>query len=108
MRAPVIGDEHHAVARQLARQRHRLIRIADVVAYDQLDSLAEKAALGVEILDRQLGAALIALAGPGLDAGHRASNANPDLGLRRRSPKRRNRDDADDEQSRADHTRAPK
>ena len=75
------GDEDDAVARQLARQRHRLIGVAEVVADDQLDLLAEHAALGVEILDRHLGAALIPLAGPGVDAGHRAGRADPDLGL---------------------------
>ena len=47
------GDEDDAVARQLARQRHRLIGIAEVVTDDQLDALAEHAALGVQILDRK-------------------------------------------------------
>ena len=65
------GDEDHAVADQLAGQRHRLIGVAEVVADDQLDVLPEHAALGVQILDRQLGAALKPLAGPGVDAGHR-------------------------------------
>ena len=77
------GDEDDAVAGQLARQRHRLIGVAEVVTDDQLDTLAEHAALGVEILDRQLGAALKAIAGPGIDAGHRGGHANPDLGRRR-------------------------
>ena len=52
------GDEDDAVARQLTGERHRLIGVAEVVAHDELDLLAEDAALGVEILDRHLGAAL--------------------------------------------------
>ena len=52
------GDEDHAVADQLAGERHRLIGVAEVVAHDQLDTLAEDAALGVEIRDRHPGAAL--------------------------------------------------
>ena len=67
VRAPVAGDEDDAVTDQLAGERHRLIGIAEVVAHDQLDFLAEHAALGVEVLDRHLGAALIPLAGPGVD-----------------------------------------
>ena len=41
------GDEDHAIADELARQRHRLIGIAEVVARDQFDPLAEDAARGV-------------------------------------------------------------
>ena len=91
------GDEDHAVADQLAGERHRLIGIAEVVAHDQLDLLAEHAALGVEIRDRQPGAALILLAEPGIGAGHRAGDADQDLGLRRPRAQRRNRNGADDE-----------
>ena len=75
------GDEDDAIADQLAGERHRLIGVAEVVADDQLDALPEHAALGVEILDRQLGAALKPLAGPGVDAGHRRGHADQDLGL---------------------------
>ena len=46
------GDEGHAIADQLASQCHRLIGVAEVVADDQLDALAEDATLGVEIRDR--------------------------------------------------------
>ena len=76
------GDEDHAIADQFAGERHRLIGVAEVVAHDQLDSLAEDAARGVEIRDRQLGATLILLADPGVIAGHRAGRGNPDLGAR--------------------------
>ena len=64
------GDEDDAVAREFAGERHRLIGVAEVVTNDQLDALAEHATLGVEILDRELGGALILLAEPGQSAGH--------------------------------------
>ena len=40
------GDEDHAIADQLTSERHGLIRIAEVVADDQLDALAEDSAIG--------------------------------------------------------------
>ena len=46
------GDEDHAIADQLASERHGLIRIAEVVADDQLDALAEHSTVGVKIFDR--------------------------------------------------------
>ena len=76
------SHEDHAVTHQFVGQRHRLVGIAEVVADDELDGLREDAALGVEILDRQLGPALILLAEPSVGAGHRAGHANPDLGPR--------------------------
>ena len=77
------GDEGHAVAHQLASERHGLIGIAEVVADDQLDALAEDSAVGVKIFDREFGAALILLAKPCISAGHRTGHANPDLRVRR-------------------------
>ena len=84
------GNEDDAIADQLASQRHRLIGIAEVVAHDQLDPLAEDAAVGVEIFDGKLGAALILLAEPRLRAGHRAGDANQNLGARDRRTEHRN------------------
>jgi hypothetical protein len=107
VRAPVPDDDGDAIADQLARERHRLIGIAVVVADDEFDFLAEHAALGVEVFDRDLGAALIPVAGPGVIAGHRAGQADPDVRRRSRRAECRDRDDADDEQSRADHGRPP-
>ncbi len=75
------GDEHDAVADQLASQRHRLVGVAEVVADDQLDLLAEDATVRVEILDREPGAPLIAVAGPGVVAGHRTGHTNHDRRL---------------------------
>jgi oligoribonuclease (3'-5' exoribonuclease) len=57
------GDKDHAIAYKLAGKRHRLIGVAEVVADDQLDILAEDAGPGVEIRDRHPGAALVLLAG---------------------------------------------
>ena len=79
------GDEDHAIADQFASQCDRLIGIAEIIADDQLDVLPEHAAPGIEIRDRQLGAALMLLAEPSVRAGHRAGRADPDLGARRRS-----------------------
>jgi hypothetical protein len=73
------SDEDHAVARQFASQRHRLIGITEVVADDQLDALPEDAAPGVEIRDRHIGGALELLAAPTLRTCHRASHANPNV-----------------------------
>jgi len=52
------GDEGHAIADQLASQCYRLIGVAEVIADDQLDALAENATPGIEIRDRKSGAAL--------------------------------------------------
>ena len=81
------GDEDDAIADQFAGERHSLIRVAEVVTHDELDALAEDAAPGIEVVDRQLDGALIALAGPGVVAGHRAGRGNPDLGAPRTSRK---------------------
>ena len=68
-----------------------MIRVAEVVRYNELDLLAEHAAGGIEILDRGSGAALELLAEPRLRAGHWAGHANPDLG--RRGPHAEQRQD---------------
>ena len=52
------GDEGHAIADQLASQCYRLIGVAEVIADDQLDALAENATPGIEIRDHKSGAAL--------------------------------------------------
>ena len=87
--AQMPGDEDGAIARQLACERHRLIGVAGVVADDQLDALAQDAALGVEVLDRHPGGALVLLAEPAHRAGHRAGDRDPDLGLGGRGAKGR-------------------
>ena len=46
------GDERDAIADQLAGERRRLLGVAEIVADDQLDALAEHAALG-PIIDRR-------------------------------------------------------
>ena len=70
------GDEDDAVADQLVCGGDRLIGVAEVVAHDELDLLAEDAALGVEIRDRHPGAALELLAEPSLTAGHWAGHTD--------------------------------
>ena len=87
------GDEYYAIADQFVGERHGLIGVAGVVADDQLDALAKYTALGVEISDRELGAALILLAEPGIGPGHVAGDCDPDLGPRGRSPERRSQHD---------------
>ena len=91
----VMADQMAAPA--LAAYGHKVTRTP------RLDSLAEHAAFGVEILHSQPGAAEIAIARPGVDAGHRAGDADPDLGLGRQAPKGDSRNDGDDRKSHADH-----
>ena len=55
MRAKMPGDEDHAIADQFAGERHGLIGIAEVVADDQLDALAEDSAVGVKIFNGEFG-----------------------------------------------------
>jgi hypothetical protein len=83
------GDEHDPVADQLAGEGHRLFGVAEVVAHDQLDILAEDAPLGVEIRDRHPGAAFKLLAAPSHRAGHRTGDGNSDLGRRSGGAERR-------------------
>jgi hypothetical protein len=103
----VACDENDPVADQLAGECDRLIGIAGVVTHDQLDALAEHPALGVEIFDRQLGAALVLLAEPRIGPGHVAGDADADLGLRGLSRKASDQDHADSEQSGSDHGDPP-
>ena len=49
----VPGNEHDAVAGELAGHRHRLFGLAEIVADYQLDLLAEYTAAGVEVRDRE-------------------------------------------------------
>ena len=78
------SDEGHALADQLVRHSHGLLRIAGVVAHDQFELLAVHAALGVEILDRQLGATLHLLTKRGVLTGDRTDDGDRDVGLGRR------------------------
>jgi hypothetical protein len=72
-------DEDGTVACQLVCCGDRLIRVAEIVDHNQLDPLAEHAAGGIEILDRESGAALELPAEPRLRARHRARHPNQDL-----------------------------
>ena len=51
------GHQHHALVDHLIGDRDRLLGIAGVVADPQGQLFAEHAALGIEVLDRHLGAA---------------------------------------------------
>ena len=66
----------------LVGDRDRLLRIAGVVADLEHQLLAEHAALGVDVLDRHLGAALHLLAESGVLTGHRTGGGDHDVGLR--------------------------
>ena len=70
---------------QLVCGRDGLLALAIVVGRDQLDLLAEHAAPGVEIGDRKLGAFLRSTPRPGVGAGHRRREADPDFGACGRS-----------------------
>ncbi len=69
-RPPNSADDLLAL-HQFARRDHALGGIAFVVAHQQLDLLAEQAALGVDFVDRQRQAAHDGLAGFRRLAGHR-------------------------------------
>ena len=99
-------DEDDTVAYQLVRCGDRLIRVAKIVGHDELDLLAEEAALAVEIRGRHPGAALELLAEPRLRAGHWAGNANQDLSPDGRSPACRSQHDSDSEQPLENHRSA--
>ena len=73
------GDELDTIADQLAGERHRLIGVAEIVAHNEIDVLAEDAASGVEIRDRHPGAALVLLAVPRVIAGHRAGRGDQNV-----------------------------
>ncbi len=96
-------DEDHAVADQFLGGGDRLLGIAEVVRSDELHLFAEDAALGVEVGHGQRRAAVHLLTEPGKLSGHRAGDADQDLGAGRRSAKCRDRNDPHEQQSRADH-----
>jgi hypothetical protein len=48
-------DKHSTIADELAGECCRLIGITEVVAYNELDALAEDPTRSVEIRDRQIG-----------------------------------------------------
>jgi hypothetical protein len=75
-------DEDDAVAYQLVCCGDRLIRVAEVVAHEELDLLAEEAALAIEIRGRHPSTAFELLAEPRLRAAHWTSHPNPDFGRR--------------------------
>jgi hypothetical protein len=85
----VTDDKCHAIADQLSRRRDRLLWVARVVNGNHPDLLAEHATLGVEILDRKLGAPLILLANPAERPGQRASIPDQDLRVGRRGDRQR-------------------
>ncbi len=77
-------DEHHAVIGELVGHRHRLFRVAGVVAHLELQLLAKDAAGGIDVIDRLLGAQLHLRAERGVLAGDRAGGGDLDLRLRGR------------------------
>ena len=80
-RAEVPVDEHHALVDELVGHRHRLLRVAGVVTDLDLELLAADAALGVQVLRRQLGAALHLLAEDGVLPGDRAGDGDGHVGV---------------------------
>ena len=83
------GDEDHALADELVRQRDRLLAVAGVVADDHPDLLAEDPAVGVELRHRELGGlAELILPGYRHPAGLHLHEPDPDLRARRRSADR--------------------
>ena len=73
------GDKDDLLADHVVGRRDRLLRIASVVGDDQVELLAEHAALGVDVGDRHLGAALHLLAERGIRAGDRPDHRDRDV-----------------------------
>ncbi len=69
-------DKHDALSDNFVGRGHRLLRIASVVGQDHFELLTEHAALGVDIGDRHLGAALHLFSDNGIRAGDRADHCN--------------------------------
>ena len=80
--AEMPGHEHDPVVDHLVGDRDRLLRIAGIVADLERQLLAEHAALGVEVLDRHLGAALHLIAEDRILSRHRSGGGDRDLRLR--------------------------
>ena len=76
------GDKNHLFPDHVIGRRHRLLRVASVVGDDQFEFLAEHPALGIDVGDRHLGAALHLFANRGIRAGDRPDHRYRDvLGL---------------------------
>ena len=73
------GDKNDLLPDHVVGRRDRLFRIARVVRDDQVEFLAEHPALGVDVGDRHLGAALHLLAERGIRAGERADHGDRDI-----------------------------
>ena len=71
-------DSAHLFVDELLRHQRRLLGVGHVVDGHQLDLLAEEAALGVVLLDRQLGAVDKVLAHRRRVAGRRRRHADAD------------------------------
>ena len=78
------GHENDVLVNHVVRDRDRLLRVAGIVADLELDLLAIDAALGVQVLDRHLGAALHLIAENGILAGHRSGRRDHHIGVRGR------------------------
>ena len=74
------GDEDDALGDEDVGDGDRLLGIALVVADAEGEVLARDAALGVDVLDRLLGAALHLLAEGRIFARHRAGRGDVDVG----------------------------
>jgi hypothetical protein len=72
----VADHEFHTIADELVRDRDAFFRVRAVVADENLDFLAEDAALGIDVLDRLRDAVLELRAEGGAAAGHWAANSN--------------------------------
>ncbi len=72
---------HLVALDQLARLLHAGADVVGRILDQQLELAAENAALGVDLLDRELGADHLVLRDRGVDAGQRIDHADLDGGL---------------------------
>ena len=88
-RAPMADQEIDLLGDQLGRDRHGHLGVAAIILDDQLQLLAEHAAMAVDVLDRGFGAGPHLVAERRIVAGHRAGQADQDIGPCRRIAPRR-------------------
>jgi hypothetical protein len=103
----VAGDKHDAVADQLVRDSHRLIREASVVTNNEPDILAEDTSLRIDVSHCQFSPSMLLFAIPCKLSGYRTSDPNQYLSVGGRSKGSRHDDSRQGQDFGDDHNLAP-
>jgi hypothetical protein len=72
-------DEHHALVNESVRHRNCLLRIAHVIADDQLQLLAQDATLGIDVGNCEFRAVAHLFPARRIRASHRSCNTNQQI-----------------------------